>query len=224
VWLGANGIDVNGLAASPSATDAEAGQARIFVGIDGRAAGVIVMADQVRAEAARVVSGLRALGVGHVAMLSGDDRAVAEAVGRVTGVDEVVAGLDPAQKVDALLRLRDRSGARPIVMVGDGVNDAPALAAADVGVALAGDAGTTIAAETADVVITVDRFQRVLEAAQLARRSLRIARQSVVVGMALSFAAMAVAAAGHLTPLGGALLQEGIDVAVIANALRAVRG
>jgi P-type E1-E2 ATPase len=199
-----------------------AGRARILVAVDGRLAATIVMADRVRDDAPAVVAGLRALGVRSVAMLSGDDRRVAEAVGAQAGLDEVFAERTPDEKVAALRMLRARPGARPIVMVGDGINDAPALAAADVGVALAG-AGTTVAAETADVVITVDRLERVLEAAQIGQRSLRIARQSVIGGMALSFVAMAFAALGHIAPVAGALLQEGIDVAVIVNALRAVR-
>jgi heavy metal translocating P-type ATPase len=198
------------------------GLARILVGIDGRLAGVIVMADHMRDDAAGVVRGLRELGAGHVALVSGDDRATAEAVGRAAGVDEVLADQAPDEKVGAVRELRDRPGGRPIVMVGDGVNDAPALAAADVGVALAA-AGTTVAAETADVVITVDRLDRVLEAARIGHRSLRIARESVAGGMALSALAMVVAALGHITPVAGALLQEGIDVAVILNALRALR-
>jgi P-type E1-E2 ATPase len=161
--------------------------------------------------------------VATIALVTGDDRATAEAVGAEAGVDEVIADRAPDEKVAVVRALRGRAGARPIVMVGDGVNDAPALAAADVGVALAA-AGTTIAAETADVVITVDRFDRVLEAARIGQRSLGIARRSVAGGMALSFVAMAFAALGHITPVAGALLQEGIDVAVILNALRAVRG
>ena len=155
-------------------------------------------------------------------MLSGDDRGVAQAVGAQAGLDEVFAERTPDEKVGTLRMLRARPEARPIVMVGDGVNDAPALAAADVGVALAA-AGTTVAAETADIVITVDRLERVLEAAQIGHRSLRIARQSVIGGMALCFVAMAFAALGHIPTVAGALLQEGIDVAVIVNALRALR-
>jgi heavy metal translocating P-type ATPase len=198
------------------------GEARVMVGIDGRVAGVIVMADELRADASNIVQRLRAEGVRHVAMLSGDRRSVAERVGAELDVDRVYAEQSPEDKLEVLRRLREDPLLRPVVMVGDGVNDAPALASADLGIAM-GVAGATVSSETADAIVTVDRIDRVADAIHTGRRSLRIARQSVLAGMSLSIAAMIVAAAGYLAPVAGALFQEVIDLAVILNALRALR-
>jgi heavy metal translocating P-type ATPase len=198
------------------------GEARVMVGVDGGLAGVIVMADDLRPDAAGIVERLRGEGVRQVAMVSGDRRSVAERIGRELGVDRVYAEQSPQDKLEVIRRLREDVGQGPVMMVGDGVNDAPALALADVGVAM-GAAGATVSSETADAVITVDRVDRVADAVHAGRGALRIARQSVVVGMGLSLVAMGVAAFGYLPPLSGALLQEGIDLAVILNALRALR-
>jgi P-type E1-E2 ATPase len=181
-----------------------------------------VMADRPRPDAAAAIAALRAAGARRVAMVTGDDRATAEAVARGVGVDEVFADRGPGEKLAVLRAVGADPASRPVVMVGDGVNDAPALAAADVGVAMAA-AGATVSTEAADVVITVDRIDRVAVALQVGRRSLAIARQSVLAGMGMSLAAMVAAALGHIPPVAGALLQEGIDVAVILNALRALR-
>jgi P-type E1-E2 ATPase len=145
-------------------------------------------------------------------------------VARSIGVDEVYAEQSPEDKLEVVrAAVAATRGNGAVVMVGDGINDAPALALADVGVAVAGK-GATVSAATADVVIVSDRADRIPLAIRTARRSLRIARQSVVWGLGLSIGAMLVAALGYLPPVWGALLQEGIDVAVIANALRALRG
>jgi cation transport ATPase len=198
------------------------GEARVMVGVDGGLAGVIVMADDLRPDAAGIVERLRGEGVRQVAMVSGDRRSVAERIGRELGVDRVYAEQSPQDKLEVIRRLREDVGQGPVMMVGDGVNDAPALAAADIGVAM-GVTGSPASAEAADAVITVDRVDRVADAVHAGRGALRIARQSVVVGMGLSLVAMGVAAFGYLPPLSGALLQEGIDLAVILNALRALR-
>jgi heavy metal translocating P-type ATPase len=202
--------------------DGAPGLARIAVVIDGQPAGTITLADELRPDAARLVDRLRGQGIRHVALASGDERAVADRIGAMLGVDRVYADLGPADKVDVVAALHDDARLAPVVMVGDGVNDAPALARADVGIAM-GAAGATAAAEAADAVIVVDAIERVADALALGRRSLRIATQSVVAGMALSAVAMGFAAAGRVAPVAGALLQEAIDLAVVLNALRALR-
>jgi hypothetical protein len=153
-------------------------------------------------------------------MLTGDRPAPAQQIGAVLGLDEVRADQAPADKVNGVRAERQKA---VTAMVGDGVNDAPALAAADVGIAI-GVHGSTASSEAADIVLTTDRLDRLADAMVIARHSRRIAVQSAAVGMALSLVAMGFAAAGLLPPAIGALLQEAIDVTVILNALRALRG
>jgi heavy metal translocating P-type ATPase len=201
----------------------EPGWARVLIGVDGQLAGAVLMADRLRDDAAELTRALRAAGIEHIALVTGDQRAVGEAVGRSVGVDRVYAECSPQEKITVVREARERPGAGTVVMVGDGVNDAPALALADVGIAMGG-AGATVSSEAADAVIAVDRVDRVVDAVRIGRRSLQIARQSVLAGLGLSFVAMGFAAFGYIPPVAGALLQEGIDVAVILNALRALQG
>jgi heavy metal translocating P-type ATPase len=219
-WLRGRGVDV---ATAETFGDGEddAGLAKVVVAIDGRLAGTIVMADHLREDARELAGELRAAGVREVAMATGDRRAVAERIAAQTGLDRVYAELSPEDKLDVVRAMRADPELAPVVMVGDGVNDAPALALADVGIAMGGP-GATISSDTADAVITVDRVDRVATAVRIGRRSLGIARQSVLFGIGLSLVAMGFAAAGYIPPVAGALLQEGIDVAVILNALRAL--
>jgi heavy metal translocating P-type ATPase len=198
------------------------GTARVLVGIDGAVAGAIILGDRLREDAHPLVGRLRRAGIRHVAIVTGDRAAAAAAVGAALGVDCVHADRSPEEKLEIVRSLRADPARRPVVMVGDGVNDAPALALADVGIAM-GAAGGTVSSETADAVVVLDRVDRIADAVQIGRRSLGIARRSVVAGLGLSVAAMGFAAAGLLAPVPGALLQELIDVAVIANALRALR-
>lgn len=194
------------------------GSLTVFVSVDGAPAGVLVFDDPVRPDAARTVRLLRRSGMRRVVLVTGDRPEVAEAVGALVGVNEVLAECSPEDKLAAVRLERRRA---PTAMVGDGINDAPALALADVGVSLSAR-GATASSEAADVVLTVDRIDRLGEAAALARRSRSIALQSVAVGMSLSLAAMAAAGLGLLPAVWGAVLQEGIDVVAIANALRAL--
>jgi heavy metal translocating P-type ATPase len=201
----------------------EPGLARVLVGVDGGLAGAILMADHLRDDAGELTSELRGAGIDRVALVTGDQQAVGEAVGKAVGVDRVFAECSPDEKIEVVREARRLSNGGGVVMVGDGVNDAPALALADVGIAMGG-IGATVSSETADAVIAVDRVDRVVDALRIGRRSLAIARQSVLAGLGLSFIAMGFAAFGYIPPVAGAVLQEGIDVAVILNALRALRG
>jgi heavy metal translocating P-type ATPase len=223
-WLESRGYgeDVEAIAAGLDG-GGRASRAKILVGVDGRLAGAIVMADHIREDAARAVDALREAGIRHVAVVTGDRAAVAAEVGDLVRADRVYAEQSPEDKVEVVRSIQARPELGPVVMVGDGINDAPALALADVGIAM-GTAGATVSSETADAVIVVDRIDRVASAVSIGRRSLGIARQSVLVGLGLSGVAMGFAAAGFIPPVGGALLQEVIDVAVILNALRALRG
>lgn len=196
-----------------------AGSVMVAVAVDGRLAGHLVMSDPLREGAGEMLASLRRQGVVRILLATGDRAEVAARVTAGLGLDGIRAGLTPDEKV--LLVLTEHKNG-PVMMVGDGVNDAPALAAADVGVAM-GARGAAASAEAADVVLLVDRVDRIAPGIEIARRSRRIALESVIAGIGLSVLGMIAAAYGYLTPVQGALLQEAIDVAVILNALRALR-
>ncbi|WP_341235225.1 heavy metal translocating P-type ATPase [uncultured Sulfitobacter sp.] len=206
-------------ATSSSDLSRTAGSVVVAVAVDGAMAGHLVMADPLREGIAAMLASLRRIGVGRIMLATGDRAAVAEQVTKDLGLDAIRADLTPEQKV--LLVLTERKNG-PVMMVGDGVNDAPALAAADVGVAM-GARGAAASAEAADVVLLIDRVDRLAMGMDIAGRSRGIALQSVVAGIGLSVIGMIAAAFGYLTPVQGALIQEVIDVAVILNALRALR-
>jgi heavy metal translocating P-type ATPase len=190
----------------------------VFVSIDGRTAGALLLGDELRRETPHAVQMLRRAGVSRIVMVTGDRSDAAETIGAALDLDAVLADRVPSDKVDAVAT---EQRLNPTLMVGDGINDAPALAAADVGIAM-GARGASASSEAADVVILVDRLDRVSEAVVIAKRARAIALQSIGAGMAMSGIAMGFAAFGWLSPVAGALTQEAIDVAVILNALRAL--
>lgn len=190
----------------------------VFVNVDGRTIGALLFGDELRRETPRAVQALRSAGVARIVMLTGDRADAAETIAAALDIDTVLADRTPSDKVDAV---KSEQRLNPTTMVGDGINDAPALAAANVGIAM-GARGASASSEAADVVILVDRLDRVSDAVSIARRARHIAMQSIVAGMAMSGVAMLAAAFGFLPPVAAALAQEAIDVAVILNALRAL--
>ncbi|WP_349428306.1 heavy metal translocating P-type ATPase [Microbacterium sp. LWS13-1.2] len=195
------------------------GQAAAYVAVDGRYAGAIVLADEPRPESRAVISWLRSNGVERITILTGDAHTTAQSIGEAVGIDEIHAELLPGEKV----RLAAELSPGPVMMVGDGVNDAPVLAAADIGIAM-GAKGATAAGDAADVVILVDSVAKVVDAISIARHTLRVALTSIWIGIGLSIGLMIVAMTGVIPAVAGALIQELVDLATILYALRALRG
>lgn len=201
-----------------AATPISGGELAIYVAVDGRFAGSIVATDPTRGDARATVEGLRSRGVRRVVMLTGDARATADHVAQSVGITELQADCLPIDKVTAVREISDR----PVLMVGDGVNDSPVLASAEVGIAM-GARGATAASEAASAVILVDDLSLVVDAVAIGQTTVRIALQSIWIGIALSAGLMVVAAFGLIPATAGAAIQEVVDLAAILNALRAVR-
>lgn len=212
---GGSGTELPGAAPGPGG--AVTGHTRVHVSRDGRFVGTIVLADVVRAETPRTLGQLHRMGVGPTVMLTGDAEGTARRVAQEIGLDDVRAELLPEDKVAAVTDLE-----RPVLMVGDGVNDAPVLAAADVGVAM-GARGSAAAVESADVVVMLDDLSRVPRLVLLGRHTMRVAWQAIAIGVGLSVVLMLVGATGRMPAFVGAWMQEVVDLACILWALLAAR-
>lgn len=191
-------------------------QTAVYVSIDGDLAGVITLEDALRPESQATLQALHQLGIKDVLMVTGDNQATAQTIAKQVGITHVHADALPADKLHILEDIKSR----PLIFVGDGVNDAPILTAADVGIAL-GARGSTAASESADMVIMADDLGHVVTAVAIAKQTFKIARQSIRVGIGLSLLLMLTFATGRFSPLAGAMAQEVVDVFVIFNALRA---
>jgi heavy metal translocating P-type ATPase len=198
-------------------TDLHSGQLGIYVGVGGVYVGALVMSDPLRAEARQTLAELSDLGVSETVMLTGDALATAKHIAAEVGLTDVRAECLPPDKVEAVRSLK----LRPVMMVGDGVNDAPVLAVADVGIAM-GARGSTAAGESADVVIILDDLSKAAHAVRVGQRTVRVAMESIWIGIVLSVMLMVAAAAGYVPAIAGALSQELVDLATILNALRAL--
>lgn len=194
-------------------------QTATYVAIDEKLAGTITFADDIRPETEATLQRLKQLGIQHFLMVTGDNKATAKSVAKKLGINEVQADALPATKLQAIEAVH----AKPVAFVGDGVNDAPVLTAADVGIAL-GARGSTAASESADLIIMQDSFSHVADSLEIARRTFKIARQSILIGIGLSVLLMIIFATGKFRPIYGAAIQEVVDVVVIFNALRAHTG
>ena len=199
---------------------ADLGRTPMAVTLDGEVIGVVAVADQLRTDAREMIARLHAAGVAKVVMLTGDNRRVAEAVAAEVGVDEVRAQLLPEDKLTEVARLQAEG--HTVAMVGDGVNDAPALATADIGVAM-GAAGTGVAIETADIALMKDDLLKLPQAVDLARRTVRVMRQNIAIALITVVILLAGVFAGGVTMAIGMLVHEASVLLVIGNAMRLLR-
>lgn len=197
----------------------DTGQLAVHVAVNGAYAGALIMKDPLRPEARRTLDRLKNLGVRNTMLLTGDAAGTAAHIAQEAGILRLQADCLPEDKVRAVAAVQDR----PVMMVGDGVNDAPVLAAADVGIAM-GAKGATAASESADVVIMLDDLSKVAVAVEVGKRTVSVALASIWAGIGLSIGLMAVAMTGYIPAITGALLQEAVDLATILNGLRALRG
>ncbi|GGI80854.1 cobalt ABC transporter ATP-binding protein [Pseudarthrobacter scleromae] len=197
----------------------QSGQLAIYVAVNGSYAGALIMKDPLRTDAGETLARLHRLGVRHTMLLTGDAHGTAAHIAEEAGIRNVQADCLPEDKVNAVAAVRER----PVIMVGDGVNDAPVLAAADVGIAM-GAKGATAASESADVVIMLDDLSKVAVAVEIGKRTVAVALVSIWTGIGLSIGLMAVAMTGYIPAVTGALLQELVDLATILNGLRALHG
>ena len=214
------GVPDDGSAARAAETLASDGKTPMIVAVDDQVIGVVAVADQIRQDAAEMVARLHRAGVEKVVMLTGDTRLVAEAVGKATGIDEIHASLLPEDKLDVVAQLQ-RQG-HTIAMVGDGVNDAPALATANIGVAM-GAAGSAVAVETADIALMGDNLLKLPEAIGLAKRTVSVMRQNIAIALITVVLLLAGVFAGGVTMSVGMLVHEASVLVVIINAMRLLR-
>lgn len=214
------GVPDDGSAARAAETLASDGKTPMIVAVDDQVIGVVAVADQIRQDAPEMVARLHRAGVEKVVMLTGDTRLVAEAVGKATGIDEIHASLLPEDKLDVVAQLQ-RQG-HTIAMVGDGVNDAPALATANIGVAM-GAAGSAVAVETADIALMGDNLLKLPEAIGLAKRTVSVMRQNIAIALITVVLLLAGVFAGGVTMSVGMLVHEASVLVVIINAMRLLR-
>lgn len=220
-FIEAQGIDIPHTVKDDHEKIRGAGNIGVYLATKEKIIGAIYFADMLRGDSVQVFEQLRKQNIEKIMMLTGDHKDVAEKIAKMVGITEFRADCLPEDKLNVIKSLQENF--RPLVMIGDGVNDAPALTQADVGIALGGTSETA-SSDTADIVIVSPDLSRVTEAFTIAKRSLSVATQGIWIGIGLSFACMVLSLFGYIEPLTGALIQEGIDVIVILNALRVGMG